>query len=54
MSEEQARPPAESEDKPEERRAEKQVEDLDVPEEEAHHVKGGITVRKAGKDQQEY
>jgi hypothetical protein len=58
MSEDKPQPRARPEDEPDERGAESEVEDLDVPEGEAHHVKGGldgtITARKAGKGQQEY
>ena len=38
-------------DKPQDQKADEQVEDLDVGKEEAQEVKGG---RKAGKEQQEF
>ena len=33
---------------------ENELRDLDVPEEQAGDVKGGLTVRKSGKEQLEY
>ena len=43
-----------SEQPQDQKKADEQVEDLDVGKDEAQEVKGGLTTRKAGKEQQEY